>query len=75
MDAGPPVTDAGTSAPVDDPRTEVPGQTTNPDVDVVPEPPFAEQAPPYGCSVGGGPLAALALVGLVGAARIRRRRR
>jgi MYXO-CTERM domain-containing protein len=74
-DAGTQVTDAGTSAPVDDPRTEVPGQTTNPDVDGVPEPPFAEQAPPYGCSVGGGPLAALALVGLVGAARIRRRRR
>jgi MYXO-CTERM domain-containing protein len=73
-DPGTPKPDAGTPAPVE-PTPEVPGQVTTPGTDVVPEPPFNEQAPSYGCSVGGGPLAALALVGLVGVARLRRRRR
>jgi MYXO-CTERM domain-containing protein len=74
MDAGAP-TDPGPSIPGGTDSPEVPGQTAPPPTGAVDGPAFEEQPPSFGCSATGGPLAALALLGFVGAARARRRRR
>jgi hypothetical protein len=73
-DAGSPL-DPGTSAPEEPTGPEVPGQTAPPPTGAVDGPALVEQPPSVGCSATGGPLAALALLGCMGAVRARRRRR
>jgi hypothetical protein len=79
-DAGTPAPDAGTPGPV----TPAPGGTTPPGNIPGGMPGTVEPAPvetpdavdpggPQGCAVAGGPFAALALLGLLGALRSRRR--
>ncbi|XXF77176.1 heparin lyase I family protein [Myxococcaceae bacterium GXIMD 01537] len=71
-DAGTPVVDAGTVVPdAGTPEPETPGTVSPPTSEEVPPP--LEEAP-QGCSASGGRLAAVALLGLLGAARLRRRR-
>ncbi len=75
-DAGTPAPDAGTPGETNTPPGNVPGGTPGTANPTPGEPPEGDEeaSPVQGCSVAGSPLALLALLGLAGALRSRRRR-